>query len=202
MDYFYDWEITPGCTSELLQVKGVVGQIETPVITPNGPLSFCRGGEVELAIASSQNTSYQWNRNGIALTGDTLSTYTANTPGRYTVSVMQDTCSAVSNHMRVSVPCISQFDAQEKGVALDKSWTAYFSKESSLIHVEAYGLIGEAYEIVIFDNAGRVVINEKGNLNSGAIVEDINGISLVTGIYTIKLITQKDIRFKRIPLIR
>ncbi len=200
--YFYDWEITPGCNSDMLQVKGVVGQIETPIITSNGPLSFCQGGEVELAVPSLSNTTYQWNHNGNALAGDTLSTYIANTPGRYTVSVMQDTCSAVSNSKRVTIPCINQFDPQEKMNGSPESWSAYFSKETFYIHVEAQGLIGDAYEITVFDNAGREVINENGTLTSGELNRDINANTLLTGIYTIQLTTQRENRFKRIPVIR
>jgi len=199
--YFYDWVISEGCNSNMIPVTGVVVQLQTPIVTSNGPLSFCQGGEVELVVPSLPNYTYQWKRNGNDLTGDTLSTYIANTPGRYTVSVMLDTCTAVSNYKRITIPCIYQFDPQEKLQDTYATWNAYFSQATDIIHINANGIIGAAYEVFVLDNAGREVLSRKGTLTSGELVTELDGIFLAPGIYLIQLNTESERRVKRISII-
>lgn len=55
--------------------------VPTPVITPNGPTTFCQGGSVTLIAAAAPNgATYLWSN------GSTAQFITVNTPGVYTVN--------------------------------------------------------------------------------------------------------------------
>jgi uncharacterized delta-60 repeat protein len=60
------------------------GQVLTPIITPDGPLSFCNGFKVKLS--SSEKGFLQWYRNNIAIAGATDTVYSATQTGLYTLS--------------------------------------------------------------------------------------------------------------------
>jgi uncharacterized delta-60 repeat protein len=60
------------------------GQVLTPIITPDGPLSFCNGFTVKLS--SSEKGFLQWYRNNIAIAGATDTVYSATQTGLYTLS--------------------------------------------------------------------------------------------------------------------
>ena len=60
------------------------GQALTPVITADGPLSFCNGFNVKLS--SSEKGFLQWYRNNIAIAGATDTVYSATQTGLYTLS--------------------------------------------------------------------------------------------------------------------
>jgi len=59
-----------------------------PTITASGATTFCQGGSVTLTSTGVDAVSYQWFRNGLAVTGATSSTYVINSvaqTGDYTV---------------------------------------------------------------------------------------------------------------------
>lgn len=68
----------------------------TPVITPNGPTSFCTGGSVDLT--STAATAYEWSN------GPVTQTITVNTSGVYSVTVANaEGCEATSAAVTVNV---------------------------------------------------------------------------------------------------
>ncbi|MEY3324683.1 MAG: hypothetical protein RLZ11_997, partial [Bacteroidota bacterium] len=77
-----------------------------PSITALGPLTFCKDDSVVLKAGSA--TTYQWYRNGVAISGATTDTYVAKTEGDYTVVVTNSNgCpSAPSSPAAVKVPCV------------------------------------------------------------------------------------------------
>ncbi|MGN6615702.1 MAG: DUF4082 domain-containing protein, partial [Ilyomonas sp.] len=85
-----------GCSSTSQPATvAVVSAPDKPVITANGPLSFCTGGSVTLtSSAASGNT---WS------TGETTQSITVSSSGNYTVTVGANGCSATSNPATVSV---------------------------------------------------------------------------------------------------
>ncbi len=58
----------------------------TPTVTAGSSTTFCGGGSV--LLTSSATIGNQWNKDGVAIGGATLQTYTATESGIYTVSVM------------------------------------------------------------------------------------------------------------------
>jgi hypothetical protein len=57
-----------------------------PIISANGPTAFCSGGNVVLTASTS--TGNQWYKDGIAITGATNNTYTANATSSITDTVV------------------------------------------------------------------------------------------------------------------
>jgi len=75
-----------GCQSTATTSITVVAAPTAPVITANGPTTFCSGGNVVLTASTS--TGNQWYKDGIAITGATNNTYTANATSSITDTVV------------------------------------------------------------------------------------------------------------------
>ncbi|WP_191907010.1 Ig-like domain-containing protein [Adhaeribacter soli] len=92
-----------GCndTSRILPVA--VESLPTATIYANGPLTFCAGGSVSLAIVPGANSLYQWQRNGINISGVTSASFAATQSGDYRVLVTTPTgCTAISNLLAIT----------------------------------------------------------------------------------------------------
>jgi predicted extracellular nuclease len=75
--------------------------LPNPLVTPDGPTTFCiPGGSVTLT--SSSAASYQWKLNGSPIGGATNQTYVANASGSYTVTVVVSGCSKTSDPIVVT----------------------------------------------------------------------------------------------------
>ena len=64
----------------------------TPVVSAEGPVTFCEGGSVTLTSSSASGN--QWYRNGQLLPGETMDSLTTTTAGKYTVVVSSGSCSS------------------------------------------------------------------------------------------------------------
>jgi len=81
-----------------------------PVITPLSSTTFCAGGSVIFNAVSIDSTfptasgSFQWNKDGLAISGATNTSYTATTGGVYTVTfTIPNGCSSTSLPQTVTV---------------------------------------------------------------------------------------------------
>ena len=87
-----------GCSQTSNIIAVTANTIPTPVITANGPTTFCQGGSVMYTATVVAGMSYQWYNNGIAIAGATTTTFTASVSGNYTFTQRNGTVtSAVSN---------------------------------------------------------------------------------------------------------
>ncbi|KAK6021998.1 PKD domain protein, partial [Ostertagia ostertagi] len=92
-----------GCEVTSAQVGVTVNPTPQATISAASVTSFCAGGSVRLNASSGSNYGYQWYRNGNILSGETQSTYTANTSGSYTVQTTIGTCSKTSAATNITV---------------------------------------------------------------------------------------------------
>ncbi len=92
-----------GCTSSAGTTVVTVEDFAS--ITAGGPLTFCSGGSVILYAETGTGYTWQWKKNGTAITGATASSYTATTAGSYQVKISKNsgTCSAWSATVTVTI---------------------------------------------------------------------------------------------------
>lgn len=73
-------------------------------ISPAGTSTICAGSNLTYSANTGTNITYQWYRNGVALTGSTGSSYTTSTHGSYYVMLTQGgICTSLSNVTTLSV---------------------------------------------------------------------------------------------------
>lgn len=78
---------TGACSTAPLSENAVVYGLPNPTITTTGATSFCEDNGSVLLSAGSGFDTYQWKRNGVAISGATTASYTATTSGNYSVVV-------------------------------------------------------------------------------------------------------------------
>jgi len=75
----------------------------TATITAGGPTTFCTGGSVVLNANTGSGFTYQWQKDGINISGATSASYTAAVAGNYVVVVSNSCGSAASSAIAVVV---------------------------------------------------------------------------------------------------
>jgi hypothetical protein len=71
--------------------------------TAGGPTTFCEGNSVVLKGNSGSGLTYQWNKDGLPITGETDTIITVNTSGSYTFVTTLGLCSTTSSPVVVDV---------------------------------------------------------------------------------------------------
>ncbi len=92
-----------GCSASSAAQNVTVGSAPVASLTAAGSTSLCNGGSVVLNTSTGAGNTYVWKQNGITITGATGSSYTANTPGNFTVTVTNGGCVANSAAVNVSL---------------------------------------------------------------------------------------------------
>ncbi|WP_254448752.1 S8 family serine peptidase [Spirosoma rhododendri] len=87
--YFYNMRVRAlSCPSaQRVAVTPTAGTAATAAITASGSTSICQGSSVILRATTGTDYTYQWYRNGTAISGATSSTLAAGTAGSYVVQV-------------------------------------------------------------------------------------------------------------------
>lgn len=145
-----------------------------PVITANGPTSFCQGGSVTLTATSGG--SYLWSN------GATTQSITVNTSGSYSVTVSNGTaCSATSVATTVTVTPIS--------ITANATPSAICPGETVALTSSASGS-GTTNQQVAFTNNTALAIpdNNATGVSSSITVSGINPASLsTTSVVSVRL---------------
>lgn len=84
-------------------VASAQGDCSVPIVSASGLTTFCQGSDVLLST-SATDVTYQWQKDGVDISGATASSYTANATGNYRVVVTNiSNCSSVSAVTSVTV---------------------------------------------------------------------------------------------------
>lgn len=78
------------CRTRADNEVGVRSVSITPSAISPATATICAGGSVNLTVTGG--SSYQWYKNGVAITGATQGTYTANETGNYTADIISGDC--------------------------------------------------------------------------------------------------------------
>lgn len=100
--------ITTGCTStqtfnDMIFVIGGATCTHVATINQTGSLTACSGDSVFLSCNTDASFSYQWNRNGVPVSGATSSSIYALLSGSYTVTIYQNNCPVTSSGISVTI---------------------------------------------------------------------------------------------------
>lgn len=121
--------------------EGIIFANTLPIssITTTGSTTLCQGSSVLLNANTAEGYSYQWELNGVNITGATSSSYTANSSGSYTLVVTnENTCSSISAATVVIVNALPSATVIPSGV------TNFCEGESVLLNVNSE--IGNFYQ--------------------------------------------------------
>ncbi|MDF3076837.1 MAG: type sorting protein [Sphingobacteriaceae bacterium] len=97
---------TPGGTATLAGFT----YVPRPVIIAGGPTNFISGGSVFLTASTGAGFTYKWTKDGVDIPNATGLSYTANTSGSYTVSIVSGTLVATSLPVVVSSVFVLPFN--------------------------------------------------------------------------------------------
>jgi len=99
----YNYKCTPHAAMGMTAVFTVACPAVTVQITASGPTTFCKGGSVTINSVTN-GTSYQWKKNGGAVSGSTSPTKKVTGTGAFSLTV-SNSCgsSATSNTINVTV---------------------------------------------------------------------------------------------------
>jgi hypothetical protein len=100
--------ITTGCIStqtfnDMVFVIGGITCTHTATINQTGSLTACSGDSVLISCNTNPSFSYQWNRNGVPVSGATSNSIYALISGSYTVSIYQNNCPVTSSGISVTI---------------------------------------------------------------------------------------------------
>ncbi|HEV7781775.1 MAG TPA: S8 family serine peptidase [Chitinophagaceae bacterium] len=91
-----------GCESTTrTAVVLTISSVPAAAASAGGPTTFCVGGSV--VLTATAGTIYAWSKDGIAISGATSQSYTANTSGSYTVTVTTGSCTNTTTPIVVTV---------------------------------------------------------------------------------------------------
>lgn len=92
------------CSANSANAALTVNANPVAAITAGGPVSFCEGGNVDLAATEGDGFTYQWQLNGSDISGATDSHFSATEEGDYSVTILSaEGCSDESESVAVSV---------------------------------------------------------------------------------------------------
>jgi Subtilase family/GEVED domain/Secretion system C-terminal sorting domain len=104
--YTYDMKVKSlGCPSARVEVPITTQAAPKASITPTGDkISLCEGTPKDLTANSGTNYTYQWLKDGVAITGATATTYKVSQAGLYSVVVSDNgLCNATSSAVTASI---------------------------------------------------------------------------------------------------
>ena len=186
-DYFVTITNAAGCSVASDKIHVTVNSLPSASNTPQGPTTFCNGDSVKLQANTGTGLTYQWQKNGVNISGATASFYYAKTAGSYRVKITNGSgCSKLSAAINVSVPCRDGEIISFKGLEM---YPNPFS-ENFIVKTNDEKPIDE---IKVFDVDGKLM-EDFHLLNSGSIIGD----EWKKGVFIIEIICGSQNEFRRV----
>jgi hypothetical protein len=180
--YYVTVSQSGGCSATSAGTSIIVNPVATFTISTNGPLTFCRGGNVIISVSSTNAQGYAWYKNNSIINNATSSSYRATTAGTYLVRVQRGNCGVFSSPYVVSVPC-REAELTSTGIS------AYPNPFSGQINFNLELSNPCEVSLRIYTLSGQLIdtyINEgESNIN-------YNSESLANGIYIAEIKTSEE----------
>jgi len=174
--FFYNWEVTSGCSSNRIPVTGVVlNAPAVPVITPFGN-----------QLSSSATSGNQWYLNGSPIAGANGQIYAAFQSGTYTV-IVTDPSGCTAESLPFVYTGLNEAGLAEAGIAI------YPNPVNNVLHLDFNKIIAGTKTINIFNALGEVV--------KSVVVDDLKNtidLNIPSGVYAVEIRTTKNIYYSNI----
>ena len=159
-----------GCSSVSAPTAVTVNSLPAvPTVTPNGPTTFCQGGNV--ILSSSTANGYSWS------TQATSQTITVTASGNYTVTITDGNgCSKVSAPTTVTVNSCAGIEENT-----NNTFVVYPNPANDLINV-TFSSVSENGTVELFTADGKVIESKE---ISDSMTETFNVVNLNSGVYYI-----------------
>jgi hypothetical protein len=173
-----------GCISKAstTSVKIKVNPLPVATIAASGSLTISATGNVKLNASPTSGVTYQWYKDGVAITGATIKTYTATTSGDYVVAVNKLGCIGFSAPTTVIQTGIKE----ETGTTSDNSFEiiAYPNPVQDIVNItiNTNGVQAEG-SIEVMNNLGQIVTQKSISSTSVCTLSTTNWAS---GVYFIR----------------
>ncbi len=144
-----------GCTTLSAATNVSVNPISSISITASGPLTVPQGANVVLNAPIETGYTYQWRKDGMAISGAVSSSYTATVGGLYSVIVTDSNlCEASSQPVQVSVTSARTLTKSNTFLKVYPNPTI----RTGFLNVDrSFDIAGKVLRVTITDVAGRLV---------------------------------------------
>jgi uncharacterized delta-60 repeat protein len=171
-----------------------------------GKTDICTTGSVELIAASVNGATYQWNKNGVPISGANGNSYVATEAGSYTVTVSKNGCSATSTSVVVTNSCALRMN---KSTIITEATTeagvkVYPNPSRGIfnVHYRSDDMDEKAIILRVFNMTGQLIWQQTATVAGGYMYKQITlpgeqpaGVYLVQiktlrKLYSVKLVIQ------------
>ena len=148
-----------GCISKLStsSVKIKTNAIPTASITPLGSTTISATGSVKLNASPSTGVTWQWYKDGVAISGATSKQYLATIDGSYTVAVTKLGCVGTSAAIVVTQTGVKEEAGITNGSVLSFELSAYPNPVSDVLTINVQGIENVDGTIQVMDCNGRLI---------------------------------------------
>lgn len=199
-NFIYDLQFLQGCRSALVPVTVNYFPAISGILTAQGPTSFCQGGSVTLHAAPTGGYNYSWYRNGVVIPNATTNNLLVTQAGNYASRIYNLNCSDTTSPIRVTIPCITQSDPEEKSYTnLEPDGESVFLLyQSDADLVLTYDVAFDSENTIqICDMSGRILTNVKVQDLKGLNKRDIDVSDFSRGCYIIRWISQEGMKVRK-----
>jgi len=185
--YEYRLTLTCGQTVSTMPIN-ITTPLPVPVISAGGPLSFCQGNSVNLAVTSQPGWLYQWQKNGVNINGANSYNLNVSTSGSYSVFVgTSNGCTGQAVPVVVTVESGAVITASDSINCTGDTITLSASSASSytwkLNNVNIPGANAQTYKATLTGNYQVITTGLQCNVSAGKTLSFIAvpAISLAAG---------------------
>ncbi len=146
------------------------------IITKSGATDIITGSSVVLSVPSASGQTYQWLKDGVAISGATNNTYTATGAGNFSVNVTGNGCTATSEKVVVSLVLANEL------VNESRDFKVFPNPVENILKIIIYEPLKKTAKLNLLNSTGKI-INE-WNVNQQENTFNITGVP--AGVYVIQ----------------